>query len=112
MALAIPFITYGTITNKNGGTVAGATVFDSTATTTTNSVGKYQLNIQDVATDGEITTITATYDGVSRSVSFTVDLDDIGKIINFMIPYDTKIGIYGNTYSRILGNGYMKVGVI
>lgn len=86
MALAIPFYVYGIV--SYGGPVPNASITcsdeTSTVSATTNADGKYELNIQDVATNGDTITITCSYGGNSYSSSFSLNIvTQVSYQINF-----------------------------
>ena len=86
MPIPIPFFVYGNIYDGNRAVISGATVSVSTEETDTNSDGAYQLNIQDVATDGASVTVYASYTGRNARKSFTLDVGDVAKNIDIIIP--------------------------
>jgi len=109
MTLIVPYYIYGEV-KVDGVVQESATVAVSTENTTTNADGLYQLNIQDVATDGASVTVTATYSGDSDEDSFTLDISDPFKEIDFDITaseeaaVDTEgFSIYGDGTTTVYG---------
>jgi len=106
MALLVPYYVYGTVT-VDGSNQKDATVAIGAANTTTNTNGLYQLNIQDVATDGASVTVTATYSGDSKQDSFTLDISDPFKEMDLAITTTTisveGFSIYGTNPIKIYG---------
>jgi len=114
MTLLVPYFVYGTIT-VDSVAQASATVAVSTENTTTDANGLYQLNIQDVATDGASVTVTATYDGDSADDSFTLDISDNFKLMNLDITATEEavstegFNIYGTSPLYIYGDGKVTI---
>jgi len=104
MTLPVPYFVYGVIKVDDVEQV-GATVAVSTEETTTIAGGVYQVNIQDVATDGGLVTVTATYNGYSTEDSFTLDLSDPFKELDLnIITIIEGFSIYGNKLLTIYGS--------
>lgn len=107
MPLLVPYWVYGYVKQVEGGIIGdtyveGATVSVGADSTTTDANGYYQLNIQDVATDGQSSTITATYGVNSDSDSWTVDISDAVKRMDLSW---TVYAVGGNPLVKISGEG-------
>jgi len=113
MTLLVPYYVYGVVT-LDGSPQSGITVSVSTEETTTDDDGKYQINIQDVATDGQSVTVTATYGEDSDEDSFTLDVSDLFKELDLSITstarYSTEgFSIYGSSPITIYGDGHLTI---
>jgi len=114
MTLLVPYIVYGEVT-YDGSAQSGVTVAVDAAETTTDENGKYQLNIQTVATDGQSVTVTATYSGDSAQDSFTLDVSDLFKELDLSITASippvsvSGFSIYGIKPLHVYGSKKMYI---
>lgn len=88
MTLPIPFWIYGRVLSVDSIGQANATVnakgdsHGSYASTTTQSDGRYQLNIQDNSSDGDTVEVIATIGIYSDSSTFTLTLGNLPEEVN------------------------------
>ena len=86
MPLPIPFFVYGIVKNNRGRILYGASVSVDTHSTGVNNSGQFQINLQDLCDDEDTVTLIGSYRGKTSSISFQLDLDDISKNIDIIIP--------------------------
>ena len=91
MTLAVPYPVYGFI-YEGGSPVSGANVHarDETddqgvADYTTCADGKFQINLQDNATDGSTIRVFAFYDGKYKHETFTIDISEGAKRVDLTV---------------------------
>lgn len=92
MTLPVPYMVYGHIYNSNGTVADGAGVNaqDITAggafvNTTTDANGRYQLNLQTIATDGNTIRVNASRLGATNTTTFVLDISYAAKLINLTL---------------------------
>ena len=102
MGVIVPVYTYGIIRDYGGNPQAGATVnisgstgaaADSYATTTTDSNGKYQLNIQDYVNDGDTVKVIASYESDTTNTTYTLTLGDLPEEVNLQFTPEAAAGV-------------------
>ena len=82
MALPIPYPVYGVVTDSNGTPLIGVTVTMSdiaTSSNTTDSSGRYLINIQNITSIGNSLTIAASCSGERFEKHWTVSVTGPGK---------------------------------
>ena len=130
MTLPVPYPVYGVITD-GGSPVNNALVHaqDTTtggtiATTTTNANGEYQINLENIANDGNNITVWSSYDGKNKNYSFTLNIANKAERVNLALESTTlsdsvslseslsKIAdmIRSNTDSITLSDSYNSIG--
>jgi len=85
--LPVPYFVYGEVTDQqNKDFVSNVTISGNSSSTSvsedTDSSGKYQINIQDYASDGDTVKVIATYGSYYTSDTFSLSLGDLPKEIN------------------------------
>jgi len=93
MSLPIPFVVWGTI-YKERVKLAGVTVVVEDISTpqgsvsdTTDSEGRYAVNIRNIATVGDSMLVSANYSSKSRSKSFTLTLVPPSQNVDLIFDY-------------------------
>jgi hypothetical protein len=88
MSLPVPYLVYGYI-YEDGSPVEDAIVHAegtvTTVSTTSDASGKYKLNLQTCADDGDSVEVRAFYNGKYNNDTFTLDVGSSFKQINLTV---------------------------
>ena len=111
MTLPIPFPIYGYIKDSNGDIIPNLS-FEisgtSIVTVQSDASGKYLYNIQDIATEGNSITLSASYLGEHISVSWIVSLTPPAKNIDIQLQDSLSIGEKTlNAYRSVGDDAYL-----
>ena len=104
MTLPIPYPVYGIVTDSNGTPLEGVTVSISdiaVSSNTTDSSGKYLINIQKITSIGNSVTISASCSGERFEKQWTVSVTGPGKRFDIALEEARLPGpIVLNTYGH------------
>jgi len=87
MSLAGSYWIYGYVEDESGA-VSGAIVSVSTESYTTGADGYYQINLQNVANDGDTITVSCEISGKTSSGQFVLDVGNLTNKVDFQMQAD------------------------